>query len=242
MSAETPLTALRRASVPPVRTMNSHGCACAWACVGLHCACVAQGLRWPCSPESHAGEPETTRQVCHSAFGEGASGSVKTGGGPPPLRQMARFWGQFSAAPKSCSWAPEEEGCSTSVPRYFWCRYRVPGDWELFLSDHTTDPSADWVAIQQFCCFAAPRVHSDGGWGTPPPRTSCPRTPPRPPARTGSPQFVHKALCRGPGHRTRCLRHWVAGPCRRATPFVNETFGAFLFPEDGLRVSVAGFG
>ena len=35
-------------------------CACAWACVGFHCAGVAQGLRWPCSPKSNAGEPETT--------------------------------------------------------------------------------------------------------------------------------------------------------------------------------------
>ena len=83
-SADTPLTALRRASVPPVRTMNEHGCvclcACAWACVGLHCAGVTQGLR----PESNRGKPETTRQVCHSTSGEGASGSVRTGGGHTP--------------------------------------------------------------------------------------------------------------------------------------------------------------
>ena len=64
VSAHSPLTALRRASVPRVRTMNSHGCvgmcACAWSCAGLHCAWVAQGLWWPCSPRSNAGEPETT--------------------------------------------------------------------------------------------------------------------------------------------------------------------------------------
>ena len=35
-------------------------CACTWACAGLYCAWVAWGLWWPCSPESIAGEPETT--------------------------------------------------------------------------------------------------------------------------------------------------------------------------------------
>ena len=57
----------------------------ACACGGLHCASVAQGLQWCCSPKFIAGEPETTLQVCRSTFGEGASGTVKTGGGHTPI-------------------------------------------------------------------------------------------------------------------------------------------------------------
>ena len=54
------------------------------ACVGFHCVWVAQGLRWPCSPESITTEPETTQQSCRRTYGEGVAGTVKTGGGRPP--------------------------------------------------------------------------------------------------------------------------------------------------------------
>ena len=55
-----------------------------WACVWLHCAGVGQGLRWRCSPASSLKKPETTRQICRSHFGKGASGTFNTDT-PPPI-------------------------------------------------------------------------------------------------------------------------------------------------------------
>ena len=54
---------------PWLRTVHSRGCVCvcvcawAWACVGLHCARVAWGLRWPVIPESSSGDREPSRLV-----------------------------------------------------------------------------------------------------------------------------------------------------------------------------------
>ena len=82
-SADTPLTALRRASVPLVRTVvyacvHVHGHASGFTASGSPRVCggiVASGPTWG-----------SLRQVCHSTCGEGASGTVKADGGhtPPP--------------------------------------------------------------------------------------------------------------------------------------------------------------
>ena len=72
--------------MPLVRTMKTCLCMRVCMCIGMWRTSLRLllGSAVALQPESNVGEPETTRQVCHNTSGEGASRSVKIGGGNTP--------------------------------------------------------------------------------------------------------------------------------------------------------------
>ena len=136
----------RRGAVEPdvLRTGGrsaGHGAADDAVCVGLHCAWVARGGRWPVAPKSNAGEPAAPRQASSDVPSDLRFRSRQdwwwwwTQSHPipsPPCvtfrRVVAPLWGpgQSPGLPFACC-----VGSLLSVGRCgrcsCWCRFRVRG-------------------------------------------------------------------------------------------------------------------